>query len=285
LKILYAARSHTGYVRRGNEDNLYCDGVTMTPEARETPFSVDGEAEPPCVFAVFDGMGGESEGEFASLAAALVLAEHTPMIRSASSKVEVDSAVQSFVREANGVICDAMRARSVRMGTTAALIIAAGGTVYPYSLGDSRIYAMMEGKLSQISEDHTLSMQKARMGIITEEEARMDRDRNKLTLHLGIFEDEMTIEASAAAPLTAGRACRMMLCSDGLTDMVANERMEEIMRGARSPDDAAGLLVASALENGGRDNVTCVVLDLPFADGAQGSEGFFHKLRRYLFCE
>jgi len=264
IKLSFSARSHTGHVRRNNEDNLYCAGKFLTPETRDVPFVAGGEADVPCVFAVFDGMGGESMGEFASLTAADSLAEHARKIESASSRDEIDAAVQKFVKDASSAICGAMLERSVRMGTTVALIVISDGVIYPYNLGDSRIYALWNGRMSRLSEEHTLTMQKVKMGLITEEDAKTDRDKNKLTLHLGVFEDEMTIAASAPEPIPlcqGSGANRALLCSDGLTDMVSDARIEEILRDAQNLDDAAGLLVDEALLNGGRDNVTCVIIN------------------------
>lgn len=264
--------------------------MTLTPDVRDGPFRASGEAELPCVLAVFDGMGGESMGEFASLAAALVLAEHEERITSAQSGEEIGDAVREFVRDANGAICEEMRARSVRMGTTAALVAASRGAVYPYNLGDSRIYALIDGKLSRHSDDHTLAMQKVGMGLITEDEARTDRDRNRLTRHLGIFGDEMTVEAAASAPIPMDcgeTGIRVLLCTDGLTGMLSDARIEEILREAQCPGDAADLLVDEALLNGGRDNVTCVVADFPRVseentarEGRGG--GFFHKIKIFI---
>jgi protein phosphatase len=248
-------------VRLNNEDNLYCGGATLTPENRDAPFSLNGSANLPCVFAVCDGMGGEANGEFASLTAVAALAEHAKAIASAAGD-ETDAAVAEYVTETNARLCEAMRANAVRMGTTLALAVATENGLRAYTLGDSRIYALQEGRFSRLSEDHTLAAQKVQMGLLTEEEARKSRDRHKLTRYLGIFEDEMTVEADARPLLPIGGGCRAMLCSDGLTDGVADGRIEEILSAAPNPEEAAGRLVDEALANGGRDNVTCVVADI-----------------------
>jgi protein phosphatase len=276
----FSARSHIGHARANNEDNLYCDGAILTPETRDAPFALSGGAESPCIFAVCDGMGGEEDGEFASLTAVTALAEHAEEIASAASAnpdpEKIHAAVRRFVTDANNRLCDAMRAKRVVTGATLALAVVTDEAVYAYNLGDSRIYVFdgLDGKFARVSEDHTLAAQKVKMGLMTEEEVRTSRWRNRLTLHLGIFEDEMTVVPAIAEPLPlgggflvglVGRACRtrrILLCSDGLTDMAEDARIEEILRSAPTAEDAAERLLAEALKNGGRDNVTCIVVDV-----------------------
>jgi protein phosphatase len=266
--VTFSARSHTGRVRLNNEDNLYCDGAVLTADRLDAPFVLNGSADTPCVFAVCDGMGGEADGEFASLTAVTALAEHAKEIEAAAFEnadpEKIDTTVRRFVTDANNRLCNAMRARRVRMGTTLALAVVADGAIYPYNLGDSRIYALRSGRFARfwrISEDHTLAAQKVQMGILTEEESERDRGRHVLTRCLGVFEDETTVEPAVAAPLPIGENCRLLLCSDGLTDMVPDARIEEILRTSPTAEDAAERLLAEALENGGRDNATCVVVD------------------------
>ena len=260
--IIYAAHSDPGHMREKNEDNLYLHGITLTAENRNESFILNGTVEPPCLFAICDGMGGQKDGEFASFAAVDALRELEKAIETEKPE-KIHELVQAYVTKVNTLLCDKMREKSVRIGTTLALVIITDTKVLPYNIGDSRIYEYTDGKLRQISEDHTLTAQKVKMGVLTEEEARNDRDRHKLTRYLGIFEDEMVIEAEPlpALPLTECR--RLLLCSDGLTDMVSDDRISEILRDMQTPDEAAGLLLKEALDNGGKDNTTVIVLDIP----------------------
>jgi protein phosphatase len=248
-------------VRGNNEDNLYCGGVSLTPENRDTPFCLTGSEKPPCVFAVCDGMGGQNDGETASLTAVSVLAQHTKTIL-ASLAGDIDFAVQSYVTRVNAVLCDKMRAKSVRMGTTLALVVIAGNAIHAYSIGDSRIYLLKNGELRQISKDHTVAEQKIELGILTRDEARAHKDRHKLTNCLGVFEDEMTAAADVIPAVAADAKCRLLICTDGLTDMVDDRRIRKILLSARGAGDAGRLLTESAHTGGGEDNVTCVVLDI-----------------------
>lgn len=256
--ISFAAHSHMGKVRTNNEDNLHCAGIALTPENRDIPFSLAGEARSPCLFAVCDGMGGHEQGEFASLAAVSALAELEEAIK-VMPPGQVDALVQAYVSRVNSQLCDQMRETSTRTGTTLALVVLRGNRIHPYHIGDSRIYALRKGRLAQLTEDHTLVTQKVKMGILTPEQARLDSDRHKLTQYLGIFEDEMTVMAEPSQPLAMERSLRLLLCSDGLTDCVDDTRIAEILR-SHEPAKAAEMLLNEALENGGRDNVTCIVL-------------------------
>ena len=258
--IAFSAFSHPGRVRTNNEDNLYLDGVTLTPRTRTAPFSLTGVVDVPCLFAVCDGMGGEEDGELASLTAVTALDEHAEAMKAAATSGRSDEAVQAFVVDANKRLCGFMRARGIRMGTTLALAVITHKGVMYYTIGDSRIYALRSGALSQISEDHTLAIQKVKMGLLTPEQARKGRERHVLTRCLGVFEDEMTLTTDVLGPFPLEG--RLLLCSDGLTDMVSDGDIEGALRGASDAGAATDALLDEALRNGGKDNVTCIVIDL-----------------------
>ena len=260
-RISFSARSDRGCVRANNEDNLYCAGTMLLAESREIPFSLSDELSPPCVFAVFDGLGGQAEGERASLLAAQTLQGCEADILQADRKT-VDDEIQAYVERINNLLCKEMCERSVRMGTTMVLVVVRDNVVYPYTIGDSRVYALLDGRLRQLSKDHTYATQKIEMGLITEQEARKSSDWHKLTICLGVFEDEVTVQADELKPVNIADYGRFLLCSDGLTDMLEDLRIEEILRRAPTADEATGQLLAAAVECGCRDNITCIVLDI-----------------------
>ena len=255
--VCFAVCSHIGLVRKNNEDNFYCNGEILTREK----FSLDGTVENPCIFAVCDGMGGEEHGELASLTAVKVLGEQAEKIKSAALSNNPDEAVQAFITEANNKICNIMRENSFRMGTTIALVVISYNSVMAYNIGDSRIYKFSNGVLSQISEDHTMAQQKIKMGLLTPEEARQDKSKHVLTRCLGVFEDEMVLTPNIISPLNIDKELRLLLCSDGLTDMLSDLQIQEILRSNDDSKSAVNVLVDSALKNGGRDNITCLVID------------------------
>ena len=255
-KIEYSVYTHIGNVRENNEDNFYCPGVVI--EMRQESFSTSGKAEFPCVFAVCDGMGGQDFGELASFEATNVLSELDAAVKIEPSD-KINEMVQYYVEKANNIICERVREKSTRLGTTLALVVVADNEVRPFNLGDSRIYELTGGKLNQITEDHTLAEQKVKMGFLTREQAKTDKGRHKLSRFLGMFEEEMTMVAEPlpALPLINNR---ILLCSDGLTEMVEDEKIEEILTNAPI-EQAAEMLVSEALAGGGIDNVTCIVLE------------------------
>jgi protein phosphatase len=248
-----------GRVRGNNEDNLYCAGVSLTQESRNAPFALDGSQALPQIFAVCDGMGGQADGEFASLTAVTSLSEFAKRIIAAE---QPDVFVQEYVVEANTLLCEAMRERSVRIGTTLALAVIKQDGLHAYSIGDSRIYALTSEDFRQISDDHTLIAPKIKMGLLTDEQARQDKDWHKLTAYLGVFENELEICADILPIIPIENGLRLLLCSDGLTDMVLDNRIEEILRTALTASVAADTLLKEALDNGGKDNTTVIVIDV-----------------------
>ena len=257
-KILYSANSNVGRIRSNNEDNIYCGGIIIEPDMQDTSYSFKGEVETPCIFALCDGMGGQEDGEFASYVGVQGIAELEKAVKDAKPE-EIDGLVQAYVVKINDIICERMKEKSVRIGTTIVLVVITDDLIRPYNIGDSRIYNYSKGKLEQISEDHTLAVQKIKMGFITKEEAKTDRDRNKLTRCLGVFDTEMVMEAEVLPPIKTEKSHRIMLCSDGISDMIDDKRIEILLK---SPIyNVSSLIVKAAVENGGKDNATCIIIE------------------------
>lgn len=257
----FSACSDVGLVRTNNEDNLYCNGISSINQTFSHKFHIENTVRMPCIFAICDGMGGEAQGELASLTVVNLLNEYAEKIKSQSSSKHVNEIVQSFISDANNRLCKIMREKSLRMGTTLALVIISEGIVYAYNIGDSRIYKFKHGMLSRISEDHTIATQKIKMGLLDEEQARHDKSRHVLTRCIGIFDDEMILTPYIIPPFSIDKECRLLLCSDGLTDMLPDTKIESIMLKHQETSSTINALVDSALQNGGRDNITCIIID------------------------
>ena len=255
MPIKFAIRSEIGHVRKNNEDNFYCNGVFMrTPEK---PFFMTGVAESPCVFAVCDGMGGLDCGELASLTAVETLAEYAPKF----SQDEYQE-VNNYVSAVNKRIKQRINGEEHReCGTTLALVNIVENAFVTYHLGDSRIYRTQNGKLLRITEDHTLAEYKVRIGIMTPQQAEKSEEWHILTKCLGLVDDDDTIftipDFNGAYPLKG----RILICSDGVTDMLSDTEIEEIIIKAEDPAEAVNGLIDLALKKGGYDNATCVVIE------------------------
>ena len=249
--------THPGKVRSGNEDNFAVNTVYRRPEDEKK--NLEGtRLKQPLFCAVFDGMGGEANGELASKlsaeASALVYGELMK-----DGGINVDEPVVRFVEKSNRAIVDMLEStHSKRGGSTFVMTVFCNGLVYPYSLGDSRIYLYRGGYLHLLTNDQTLAMKKLRANIITEEEALISSDRHKLTSFLGVDTDGEGLMPQIYRPFILEPGDKLLLCSDGLYDMCSDRQMAELL--AYPADKACLALVDAALENGGEDNVTAVVV-------------------------
>jgi PPM family protein phosphatase len=214
----------------------------------------------PMVFAVADGMGGHQAGEVASALAATVMRE-----RLHAGATSVDVTVAAVV-EANAAIFQTAHNNAAQrgMGTTlTAMAVLPPLDGRPEQLaivnvGDSRVYLERSGELTRATVDHSYVQELLATGHITEAEARAHPRRNIVTRALGI-EPNVRVD-SWLMPVVRGD--RFVLCSDGLVDEVDDDEIHGIMRANPQPQDCADALVAAAVANGGRDNVTVVVVDV-----------------------
>ncbi|PZF80457.1 PP2C family protein-serine/threonine phosphatase [Jiangella anatolica] len=243
LTLRYAARSDVGLVREGNEDSGYAG---------------------PYLLAVADGMGGHAAGEVASRAAIdeLLNADQLPD----GDPIDVLSAA---VSAANGRIDDMARADPSRagMGTTSTALLWNGVQLALGHIGDSRAYLLRNGSLTQITRDHTFVQSLVDDGRITPEDAREHPARSVVTKVLQgqspIHPDYSIIDVQAGD--------RVLICSDGLSDVVTDQEIESVLARAHTVDEAADQLIATALDAGAPDNVTAVVGELVEADEADAS--------------
>ena len=269
MEIEYSARSHVGRVRGNNEDNLYVDGVILTPDMRERPFSIDGSTRSAAVFAVCDGMGGEDNGEIASLLAVQALLNAEGQIKS-NIPERLEETVQSYVKE----VCESIRTETEssgkRTGTTLALAVICEKGIYCFNSGDSRIYGLKKSDFWQITNDHNLAAEHIRNGIITKNQAADVINGNKLTRCMGIGN---VSDVESSPPVTGD--CRILICSDGLTDLLNDGEIENFLRTSTRAANAADYLLQSALEKGGKDNVTVIVLDVK-----DMKSSFFHNFTK-----
>lgn len=238
MRIRIGARTDVGQVRSHNEDRYLTDDP---------------------LFAVADGMGGHQGGEVASRIALETLGG---LHRQDGDGLDLREAV----RLANRAVLDrATRDQDLEgMGTTLTALRAEGSRVRLAHVGDSRAYLLRDRELRQLTEDHTLVHRMVQEGKLTQEEAEIHPHRSILTRALGV-DPELTVD-QGSQDVEPGD--RILLCSDGLTSMVDEAGITDILAEHENPQSAADRLIDAANAAGGQDNITVLVLD--FLDEAAG---------------
>jgi PPM family protein phosphatase len=237
-------RTDIGRRREHNEDCLAIYHHPEFPDEVETRGTL---------LIVADGMGGYAAGEIASRTAveAVLNAYYGDL-----SDAMADGLTRA-VRYANRAVLDEANRDAERagMGTTLALAVVWSGQLAVANVGDSRVYLIRDGRIAQISRDHSWIAELLAVGKITPEEARHHPMRNVVTRSLG---GRPELEIEVYPPLKLRRGDIALVCSDGLWGMVSAEQMLQTVE-ARSAQAAADALVAAANEAGGHDNITAVV--------------------------
>ncbi len=245
------AATNVGKIRENNEDNFFlCGKYKKSPEVENMIVS-DCRPHRRYLFGVCDGMGGADYGEIAALIAVETMSEYWE---------NASSDICGCAQDANLKICSAIESNeSKRMGATFAAALVEDNIAHIYNVGDSRVYLIHNNSITQLSEDHTYAQMLVNQGIITQEQAKMHNGRNVLTQHLGIFPDEMLIEAFCAEPIKLDLSDTLLLCSDGLTDMLSDKEILDVCCSNDEPSAKGNKLIGFALKNGGRDNITVVL--------------------------
>jgi PPM family protein phosphatase len=274
LSITYSARTDVGRERRHNED-----GVTAFDLATAT----DGRTGACALFAVSDGMGGHNAGEIASMTAlkSLVTSMHGGFVprmaeaawyqfpdhvynyhfkktRRRAPVPDPRQALVQSVRRANHDVIELSRKNPAFFGMgatlTAALLVDSRLTVA--SVGDSRCYVLQGGRMGQVTRDHTIVNQMVELGRITEEEAASHPGRNFLYKCLGSDEraEIDVFEVDLVPPAW------ILLSSDGLTNMVTDREIQEVLLACRQPHQGARQLIRMANRAGGKDNISVILV-------------------------
>ena len=245
-QIEYAYTCHIGKIRNNNEDNFWCCGDRLEAKNQGMSHIRSGcrkQSEIP-LLAVFDGMGGESCGEMAAFLASRSCEQH---YKKEKNKIydQPEEFLNELCEEMNQAICNYGDENKINsMGTTAALIVFAENSVYSCNLGDSRIYKTDNEKFYQLSVDHVLG--------------RSLFGKPPLTQYLGMAEENMKLEPSIVCQ-EVKIGDRFLLCSDGITDMLSDGEIADILSRDISVEETVEVLVDRALKKGGRDNITVIL--------------------------
>ncbi len=256
MEYVAAVRTDVGRKRQGNEDS-YC----IAPELG--------------LFVVADGMGGHAAGEVASRLAVDTIREWMSKYLSGAATSTVGEPVPicsreanflvSSIRLANRAILDTAQGRPeyAGMGTTVVSALAMDDCVALAYVGDSRIYRIRDDRITQLSRDHSLVQQQVDRGILTLEEAQASQYRHFITRALGLKDSlEVDLEEHPALPGDV-----LLLCSDGLSDLLEDEEILATVRDhSEGLEEACQALVERANYKGGDDNITALLIQVRTGD-------------------
>ncbi|MFI7103835.1 Stp1/IreP family PP2C-type Ser/Thr phosphatase [Streptomyces sp. NPDC050161] len=246
LSLRFAAGSHKGMIREGNEDSGYAG---------------------PRLLAIADGMGGQAAGEVASSEVISTLVQLDDDVPGSDILTSLGTAVQRANDQLRVMVEEDPQLEG--MGTTLTALLWTGQRLGLVHVGDSRAYLLRDGQLTQITQDHTWVQRLVDEGRITEEEATTHPQRSLLMRALGSgdhVEPDLSIREVRAGD-------RYLICSDGLSGVVSQQTLEETLAGYHGPHETVQELIQLALRGGGPDNITCIVADVLDVDGNEALAG------------
>jgi serine/threonine protein phosphatase PrpC len=240
-----------GVVRTNNEDAFVMLDVstdTVLDGSTETTLGIGPRG---ILLLVSDGMGGENAGEVASAMTVDTVREHLRV----TSVTDPAEALRAAVEHANARVADAASEPGKEgMGATVVAVLVSGDKAYTAEVGDSRVYLLRRGRLTQISKDQTYVQILLDQGVLTPETVKASRAKNVVLQGIGKA-PEVTV---AQRCLALRSADRLLLCSDGLTLHLTDPEIADVLGAAASLDDACAQLVAMTKERGAKDNVTVI---------------------------
>jgi len=237
MKRLFAGATDTGCVRSANQDSYYID-----PEGR--------------YFIVADGMGGHAGGEVASQIAVDSIQECLNALW--DHETTPQQLMQNAIDKANQAIVNDQMGNPVRsdMGTTIVILMFRDEQPWYCHIGDSRLYRLHGAKIDQISDDHTWIARAIQTGVVNPDEAKTHPWRHMLLQCLG-RED---LKPITAREIQWQSGDRFLICSDGLTEELSDDRIAHQLKSIRNGQQAAQSLIESAKLRGGRDNITVILV-------------------------
>lgn len=243
-QISYAAKTDVGLKRTHNEDSFAC----YEPDDG----SIDSKGS---FFVIADGMGGHAAGEVASKLTVDLMID----VFKAEENNDVSFFLKNiFIRTNAEIFRKARNTHKLNgMGTTCTAMIIKNNQAFIAHVGDSRAYIIREGKINQLTEDHSLVWEMMKAGIIDKDQIKQHPQRNVITRSMGF---ELSVETDIITPpLELMSGDKLILCSDGLNGMVTDEVINNVASSYK-PEKACNELVKIANSNGGSDNVTLIIV-------------------------
>ena len=244
MHITSAGRTDVGVIRSGNEDSF-----RMIPDRG--------------IFVVADGMGGHAAGEVASEMAVQIVADEINSLRGLTDQ-QVADRMRTAIRAANGAIFQRTLTEHDKrgMGTTVTTLTLYGTRFLIGQVGDSRAYLLRDGRLNQLTKDHSYVQEQVDAGYLTPEQARTHPYSNVITRCVGANSD--------VTPDIYGGAVKardvFLLASDGLTGMLEDYQLAELLSPDRMPQEEVDALIGEANRHGGLDNITAIIVRVDSVD-------------------
>jgi len=247
-KYLISCETHQGNIRKVNDDNFLCNYV-YKEDLSKGQFEYKGslDKDKKNIFAIFDGMGGLNYGNVASLIGVKTLKDC--IYKNNCFDIEY------IIRYINQLICLKKKELHTNIGSTIVLGCIEKNHLNIYNLGDSRAYILRDKSLIQLSQDHTEEDRMLKLGI------KNISYKNILTQHLGIDEEEFLLEPAFKEVLIENKDI-ILLCSDGLTSMLNNKEIEDILNKNIDITMKREELIQEALNKGGNDNITVILVEI-----------------------
>ncbi len=235
------AKTDVGIKRKVNQDSIFVSDASI--------------GNLPNLYMVADGMGGELAGDYASAKCVETIVNS---IKTSKEK-ETVRILEKAIQEANKIIYGESSSDSTKagMGTTLVLATVIDGHLFVANVGDSRLYVATASKIMQITKDHSVVAELVRTGELDEDDARTDKRKNMITRAIGA---ESTITADYFDVGLKGRG-HILLCSDGLTNMVSDEDIFKVLKSSDTIENRASKLIELANQNGGRDNISVIIIE------------------------
>lgn len=251
MDLTVAARTDVGMIRSGNEDSFFAHAT------RERG-----------IFIVADGMGGHAAGEVASEMTVQIISRELHDLRDADGSAE--ERVSDSIRQANRAVYERTMQESDKqgMGTTASVLLVSGSRYLIGQVGDSRIYLLRDGALKQLTKDHSYVQEQVDAGLLTPEQARYHPYSNVITRCVGA--SDAVDPDTYSGDLKPGDT--FLVASDGLTGMVDDRRLQQLLLSRASAGRVVDALIAEANYRGGLDNITAIVVQITGVGEIDNSE-------------
>ena len=234
-------KTDVGVKRKVNQDTIYASDTRV--------------GKIPNLYIVADGMGGELAGDYASAKCVEIIINSITN----SNELETVRILEQAIQTANNRIFTESHKDSSKtgMGTTLVLATVFDGHLYVANVGDSRLYVANGAMLKQVTKDHSVVAELVRTGELDKDDAKYDKRKNMITRAIGAEEtitpDYFDVEISGNE--------HILLCSDGLTNMVEDQEIYEILTSEETIESRANKLVERANANGGKDNVSVIIIE------------------------